>query len=250
MRAIAHAAQYGERRRDVLAHDDPRHLIVEPRPAPPGTVRTLDEWEGKQVVSSAGIHLPEGHLCDAATAPRYAEDLGYPVVVKRVDAALAHKSEAGAVHLGLKDAAAVKQAVASIQASADGAPDRFLVERMVGDAVAELLVSIRREESFGHVLVLASGGVLVELLADAQTLLLPADRASVESALTRLKASALIDGYRGRPRGDREAATDAILALAEFAQSRASDLIELEINPLIVRPSGVAAVDVLMRVSA
>ena len=118
---------------------------------------------------------------------------------------------------------------------------------MVTDAVAELLVSIRRDDTFGHVLVLASGGVMVELLDDAQTLLLPADRASVARALSRLKASALIDGYRGRPAGDRDAVIDAILNLA---QERAADLIEIEINPLMVRPAGVAAVDVLMRVSA
>ena len=249
VRAVAHAARYGEMRSDILARDR-RRLVVEPRPAPSGSIETLDEWEGKQAVSSAGIPVPAGRLCDAAAAPQHAEDLGYPVVVKRVDAALAHKSEVGAVHLGLMDAASVAQAVASIQASADDAADRFLVERMVGDTVAELLVSIRRDDTFGHVLVLASGGVLVELLDDAQTLLLPLDRASVEGALARLRASALIDGYRGKPPGDREAAIDAILALAEFAGARAADLVELEINPLIVRPTGVAAVDVLMRVSA
>ena len=250
VQAIARAACYGERRSDILARDDRRHLVVEPQNAPSGNVKTLDEWKGKQALASAGIPVPDGRLCDAATAPCRADDIGYPVVVKRVDAALAHKSEAGAVHLGLKDAASVEQAVASIRASAEGAPDRFLVERMVGDTVAELLVSIRRDETFGHVLVLASGGVLVELLEDAQTLLLPVDPASIDRALSQLKVSALIDGYRGKPSGDRGAAIDAVLALAKFAQARADELIELEINPLIVRPSGVAAVDVLMRVSA
>ena len=250
VRAIAHAARYGERRRDVLARDDRRHLVVEPQPAPSGSITTLDEWQGKQAVASAGIPVPDGHLCDAAAAPQHAKDLGYPVVVKRVDAALAHKSEVGAVHLGLKDAASVSQAVASIQASTEGSPGGFLVERMIGDTVAELLVSIRRDETFGPVLVLASGGVLVEVIDDAQTLLLPVDRASVDHALSQLKVSALIDGFRGKPAGDRDATIDAVLALANFAQERAADVIELEINPLIVRPSGVAAVDVLMRVSA
>ena len=162
--ALANAARYGERRSEILGLDDRRHLCLDPTSAPTGDPIALDEWQGKQAVAAAGIPVPEGRLCDAATAAQHADELGYPVVLKRVDAALAHKSEAGAVHLNLKDAASVQQAVASIQAAgASVGPDSFLVERMVTDAVAELLVSIRRDDTFGHVLVLASGGVMVEL---------------------------------------------------------------------------------------
>ncbi|MGI9415968.1 MAG: acetate--CoA ligase family protein [Hyphomicrobiales bacterium] len=252
--AIACAVRYGERRAEIMALDDRSILgLKPPPPSPPDVAIALDEWQGKQAVATTGIPIPRGRLCDADMSAWHADELGYPVAVKRVDAALAHKSEAGAVHLGLKDAGAVEKAVAAIGAATSTLgtePHRFLVEQMITDAVAELLVSVRRDDTFGHVLVIAGGGIVVELLDDAKTLLLPTDRARIAEALYGLNISPLIDGYRGRPPGDRDAAIDAILAVARLAHERAGDLIEIEINPLMVRPVGVAAVDVLMRVSA
>ena len=115
-------------------------------------------------------------------------------------------------------------------------------------AVAELLVGIRRDAQFGLILVLASGGILTELVADARTLLLPTERACLERALDGLKAARLIAGYRGGPPGDRAALLDALERLIAFAESDAEGLEELEVNPLLVLSEGVAAVDVLMRV--
>ena len=126
--------------------------------------------------------------------------------------------------------------------------DDFLVERMVGDPVAELLIGIRRDRQFGQVLVLASGGSLVELVRDSQTLLLPTDRDSVSRAIARLKLSKQLDGFRGRPAGDRAAAVDAVMALAGFAQANRETLEELEVNPLLVLRDGAVAVDVVLRV--
>ena len=77
---------------------------------------------------------------------------------------------------------------------------RFLVERMIDGAVAEVLVGLRRDARFGGVLVLASGGVLVELVGDTRTLLLPARREDIARALDELKVSRLINGFRGQTR--------------------------------------------------
>ena len=96
-------------------------------------------------------------------------------------------------------------------------------------------------------MVLASGGVLAELVGDSRTLLLPADADSVMDSLASLKLSTLIAGFRGRPAGDWEAVVDTLLALAGFAEANSRTLEELEINPLLVLPRGVMAVDVLMR---
>ena len=123
----------------------------------------------------------------------------------------------------------------------------FLVERMAPDPVAELLVGIRRDDQFGQVMVLASGGILVELVRDTQTLLLPCDRDSVARALDTLKLSRLLEGYRGRPPGDRQAALEAVLALADFAQARRDEILEVEINPLMILSKGALAVDALLR---
>ena len=121
---------------------------------------------------------------------------------------------------------------------------------MVAQPVAELLVSIRRDPQFGLAMTLASGGILVELLADATTLLLPATRADIDRALSRLRIDRLIQGYRGKPAGDRAALLDALQCLARFAADDANAIAEIEINPLFVLADGISAVDGLMQVFA
>ncbi|MDA1072720.1 MAG: acetate--CoA ligase family protein, partial [Proteobacteria bacterium] len=192
-----------------------------------------------------------GLVTDAAGAPRAAETLGFPVAVKLVSAALPHKSEAGAVALGLASPLEVARAVAemtvSVKARAGIDAENFLVERLVTGAVAELLVGVRRVEGFGLALTIAGGGTMVELLRDATTLLLPASRAEIAEALGGLKVAQLLAGWRGKPAGDVEAAIDAIAAIAQFALAQRDSLIELDVNPLIVTPKGATAADVLLR---
>jgi hypothetical protein len=193
-----------------------------------------------------------------AEAPAAAREIGFPVVLKAVGPDLAHKTEAGAVALGLDSAAAVAAAVTEISANLaarNGGADGFLVERMVPGAVAELIVGVKRDPSLGLALVLGSGGVLVELLRDSATLLLPTDRRSVEQALATLKGAPLLAGFRGRPKGDVEALVNAVMTVAEFAEAHRESLIELDVNPLLVLPEGqgpnggAVAVDALIRMS-
>ena len=129
--------------------------------------------------------------------------------------------------------------------------DGLLVERMVGDGVAEVIIGVSRDPQVGLVLVVGSGGLLAELAGDRVVLLAPASRGEIEAALSELKAAALVDGFRGRPAGDRAALVDTVLAVQRFALDHAGRLIELDLNPLIVRPAGrgVAAVDALLRLA-
>jgi hypothetical protein len=119
---------------------------------------------------------------------------------------------------------------------------------MAPKPVAELLVGVRRDPAFGLALTLAGGGVLVELLRDATTLLLPATRGDLGEALAGLKVAQLIAGYRGGPAGNLDACLDAIEAVARFAMT-SDDLVELDINPLLVGVESTTAVDVLLRVA-
>ena len=129
--------------------------------------------------------------------------------------------------------------------------DSLLVERMVGDGVAEVIVGVNRDPQVGLILVIGSGGELVELVGDRVVLLALASREEIEAAVSGLKVAALIEGFRGRPPGDRAALVDAVLAVQRFALDLADHLIELDLNPLIVRPAGrgVAAVGALMRLA-
>jgi hypothetical protein len=117
---------------------------------------------------------------------------------------------------------------------------------MVEGGIAELIVGITRDPLFGPVMTVGSGGVMVELLKDSATLLLPASREDVLAALRSLKLFPLLDGFRGRPKADLDAAVDAILGIADFGLDHADPLEELDVNPLIVCAKGAWIADALM----
>ncbi len=249
MTAIAAAAWHGERRADVLKA--PPSPLLDPQP--PGTPRLIDEAAAKTLLAAKGIAVPRSRTGSGAEAPSLAEALGFPVALKMVSAQLPHKTEAGAVRLGLASAKAVAEAVERMRAdvaafNADALTDRFLVEAMVAAPVAELMVSIRRDPQFGLAMTLAAGGILVEVLADAATILLPAQRADIDRALSRLKIGKLLGGYRGKPAANREALLDTLERLAAFAGDKSNRVAEIEINPLFVGSGESCAVDVLMQV--
>ena len=213
-----------------------------------GNLRALDEWESKQWLSQAGVRTPNGRAVAPDEVAAAACSVGFPVALKVLDSNLLHKTEAGAVVLGLGDEHEVVTALAELVSR--HRPERVLVEAMVEDVVAELIVGINYDETFGHALVIGAGGVLVELLDDAATLLLPTHRTAVANALDSLRVQKLIAGFRGRAAGDREALIDAVLAVAKFATAQRHRLVELDVNPLMVLPSGrgVIAADALIRI--
>ena len=208
---------------------------------------TLDEAAGKQALAAFGLPAPRGLVVSAAEAADVADSLGYPVVVKAVSAQLAHKTEAGGVQLNVQNAEGVRAAMARMAALSD----RFLIEQMATQVVAEIIVGVQRDAQFGLSLTLGAGGILVELLQDVQTLLFPVARADVQSALRGLKAWPLLAGFRGKAAGDVEALVDAVLAIATYAQANAHRLLELDVNPVLVMPEGqgVLAVDALIRLA-
>jgi succinyl-CoA synthetase beta subunit len=157
---------------------------------------------------------------------------------------VAHKTEAGAVALGLADAAAVAEAAGRMPAG-----QGFLVERMVEGAVAELIIGVVRDPAHGLALTIGAGGVLAELLADAGTLMLPTTEAEMRAAIAGLRTAPLLGGFRGRPRADLDAVVRAVTAVQNFATAHAGRLLELDINPLIVTADGAVAADALVRLA-
>jgi acyl-CoA synthetase (NDP forming) len=217
-----------------------------PAAAPAGEPVTLDEWEGKELLARFGLAHPGGcRVPDVAAAVAAAEAMGWPVVVKAVGRALAHKSELGAVALRVQDAVAVEAAARRMAALGEA----ILVEPMVEDGVAELLIGVTRDPQLGLCLVVGAGGIMVELLADKALLLLPTTVEAVRAAILGLRVAPLLQGFRGRPAGDLDAVVAAVLAVARFAEAHADRLVELDVNPLIVRPAGKGAIaaDALIR---
>ncbi|MCX7286096.1 MAG: acetate--CoA ligase family protein [Rhodobacterales bacterium] len=158
--------------------------------------RILTEAEGKALLSSVGVAVPKS-VTGATIAALDVAGLTAPFALKGLG--FAHKTEAGAVRLGLT----------SLQGQAEmpGAAG-YLVEEMVTGAQAEVLLGLRRDPVYGVTLTLGMGGVTAEVLADTVTLVLPVTEAEVLQAARRLRLWPLLDGYRGRPRADMPADQD------------------------------------------
>jgi acyl-CoA synthetase (NDP forming) len=219
-----------------------------------GQGQLLNEWDSKQALRAFGLPTPDGVLSTPDNALKDAAALGYPLVVKAVSAQLPHKTEAGAVALNLKDDIALSAALDRMRASINAyAPqvafDQLLLEPMAKPPLAELIVGIKRENDFGLALVIGAGGILVELLKDSRSLLLPTTDGAIRQALLSLRSAPLLQGFRGRQAADLDALVAAIRAVADYACENAAQLLELDVNPLLVGADGTTAVDALIRIA-
>ena len=222
----------------------PTHLSAA---AGAAAVRTLTEHAGKAALAAFGVTIPRSRVVAPSEAASAAQEIGFPVVIKASGAHLEHKSELGAVVVNVRttaDAEAAAQRLSKLS-------DSLLVEQMIGDGVAEILVGMTVDPQFGQVLVIGAGGVLTELLRDSATLLPPFTATSIQAALDRLKVSKLLAGFRGKPAGDVPALIEAVLACTRYAKANVDTLVEIDINPVIVRPAGLGAVavDALIRLA-
>ena len=182
----------------------------------------MTEDEVKQLLVAYGIPVTRESLArNADEAVAVSGRLGYPVVLKAVARGLIHKSDIGAVRLGIADEQSVRRAFAEIAAAvaAHGAELRFegcLVQEMHRPE-AELILGIKHDPVFGPVVVAGAGGVLVELLKDAQIALVPFGADKARDMLRQLSIWPLLDGYRGRDRLDTDAAANALSMLSWLA---------------------------------
>lgn len=207
-------------------------------------VEVLDEADSKAFLARCGVPVPLARVVrSVGEAVAAADKLGYPVVVKALG--VAHKTEVGGVRLDLGSADEVSAAVTEMS----NLSESFLIEEMVDGIVAELIVGVARDEQFGPYLLIGGGGILVELMKDSASLLLPVDRERVMNALGELQCAPLFHGFRGRPRADLSAAVDAILAIASLVEEDPASIAEFDVNPLMLLADGrgVVAADALIR---
>ena len=212
----------------------------------PSKISTLTEFEGKKLLKKYGIPVPDGKIISSTSeALIAAEKIHYPITVKVSDVELVHKTELGAVMLNINDPLALEKACQDLFKIGSS----LLIEKMVQDSVAELIIGVGLDPIFGKYIIIGSGGILVELFKESIPLLFPVNRKDVSLALSKLKAFPLINGYRGNPQGDVEMIIDCVMATVKLVSE--NDIDELDINPLLVlkRGSGVIAVDTLIKLN-
>ena len=166
----------------------------------------LDESQAKALLAGYGIAVPEGGVArseDEAVA--VARQLGGPVVVKAVGPRISHKTERGLVALDLRGDDAVRAAARSLLALADDQDAVLLVERMVHGA-REFMIGMKRDPLFGPVVVFGVGGIFTEAHKDITLGVTPLDDRDIEGMLAGIRASALLDDFRGLPPVDRAVA--------------------------------------------
>lgn len=201
------------------------------------------EASAKAVLAEAGLPVPQEVIAanrDEALAA--ARALGFPLVLKIVSPDIAHKTEVGGVFVGVRSEAQLLEEYANLLARvAQKAPEAriagVLVAQMVQGGV-ELILGTKKDPVFGPMVMVGLGGIFAEIFKDVALQPAPVDEAQATAMLRSLKAFALLDGARGRPRADVQSAARAVAALSRFAMRHAHDVSEIDINPLMVLEQG------------
>ncbi len=209
----------------------------------------LDEATAKEMLRPFGIDLPKNIVVKQSQQPPQQLPFSYPVVLKALG--IAHKSDMGGVKLGLMDRQALETAMAEMDRSGTLDGRDILIEEMITEPIAELLVGVVADPAHGFTMTIGAGGVLTELLKDTVSLLLPVQENEIHQALKQLKLTPLLMGYRGNPGVDIKAAASAILAIQACViaheEGIGEGITEIEVNPLILTADRAVAVDILIK---
>jgi acyl-CoA synthetase (NDP forming) len=209
----------------------------------------LTPIEAYALLAAAGIAVPRSTVAlSVDEAVEAAFLLGFPVALKGVGRALIHKTEHKAVHLNLQTRADVRIAAVELTRALGDKIDGLLVQRMVVGG-AEMMIGAVHDTTFGHVIACGSGGVLIDLLADAAWRLYPITDQDAKEMVSSLKGVRLLRGFRGNVQADEEAFRAAVLRVSALV-GICPEIQELDVNPLAVLPDGVWALDVRVRVAA
>jgi acyl-CoA synthetase (NDP forming)/GNAT superfamily N-acetyltransferase len=206
----------------------------------------LDAGRAAELVTCYGIPVAAARVVDTAAAAAAAVELGFPVVLKAGDPNLVHKSDIGGVRLGLADARGVDEAYGAIVATT-GDP-RVVVAHQEA-AGLEMVAGIAHDPVFGSVVMCGLGGIHTDLFRDRALRLLPITDYDAASMWRGLRAAPLLTGFRGSPPVDIAAWENLLLRLGRLAEDL-PEVAELDANPVIVRPDGVAVVDIKIRLAA
>ena len=207
-------------------------------------ISIIDEARAKKLLKTHGLAIPSGGVA-SSVEEAIALTQNKPVVMKAVSADLTHKTEHNALRLNIIGEKQIREAWRElVEISAF-----ILVEDMITDVVAEIIIGVGRDDVIGLYLMIGAGGVMAEISRDVATLMIPSLPETIAAAIDGLAVADLLDGWRGQPKADRQSVIDAIMKVQKFAYENQHRLIEMDINPLMVRSEGKTAIvaDALIR---
>jgi acyl-CoA synthetase (NDP forming) len=247
VKAIRHLVDYAAFRRAKGRSSTcaPTAVATPARPAQlePPARKILTEIESKKILAAAGLPVTREALArDPAEAVRIAAKIGGAVALKIQSPDIPHKSDIGGVRLGARTAAEVEAAARQVLDNAarnapDAAIDGLLVQEMIEPGV-EFVLGMTYDDEFGPLIVCGAGGVTVEVFKDSAVLLPPFAAEDVRAALRGLKASRLLDGFRGAPARDVEALVECCVKFSDFVVATDGQFAAIDLNPVIVGPVG------------
>ena len=209
----------------------------------------LNEIESKTLLKAYGIAAPKEAIAqDEREAAFLAGKIGFPVVAKALSAALAHKSDAGAVMLNLNSRKDVRTAFRRIVAAGKRAAvklDGVLIAKQAVDGL-ELALGLHRDPEMGAVILFGAGGVQLELHRDVAFAAPPLDENAAQELISRTRIATVIDGYRGNKPMDRKALVKALIALSQLAMDAGSRIQSVDVNPFLLKRRGGMALDALV----
>lgn len=206
--------------------------------------KTLSEFESKQVIQSAGILITREKLArNRDEAVRFAEEIGFPVVLKGCSDKAAHKTELGLVKLKLTNADEVRAAYDDITGKGLEL-DGVLVQEMI-QGNRELVIGMSRDPQFGPCVMFGIGGIFTEVMKDVTFRVAPITEMDAEEMIDEIRMKKILDEFRGSPAVDRKMLTHALVSIGDIGY-RNADIAEIDINPLIISGSRPVVVDALV----
>jgi acyl-CoA synthetase (NDP forming) len=207
----------------------------------------LTEIEAKQVIREAGIAVTETRLAvSQKEAVTISKEIGYPVVLKIASPDITHKSDAGGVKTGLKDAKEVKTAYEDIMASVAKKVSKARIQGVTVQPMArpgvEVIIGMFKDPQFGPVIMFGLGGIFVEVLKDVAFRLIPIAKRDAAEMIEEIKGKALLNGYRGQEPADKEALADVLLKISALVE-KTPEVKELDLNPVFAYKDSAIAAD-------
>jgi acetyltransferase len=212
---------------------------------------SIGDAEARSILTAYGLEIPASKLAETADlAVEFANEMGYPVVLKIASPDILHKTDVGGVKVDLENATDVRDAFDLITYRAQRyLPEAriwgCLVQKMVPKGL-EVLIGMNRDPQFGPLVTFGLGGIYVETLKDVSFRVAPFSPAEAHEMLKEIRASALLEGVRGEPPVDHEVLVDAILRIAQLVQDFPM-IAELDINPFIAYEEGQGGIAIDMR---